>query len=283
MKNSIKILSLLIAILMIVSVFVGCSKKEEGKNDRPTDADETETEIVTDQYGETSIVIIHKEHPTDAADGTDDVVTDENGETVKNEKNESGDVTVSAEDGTKKPTDGAEETTGKVGKDTVAAESTGKGEKETAVGTKKPGGDNGDVTTAKKPTGSKETTSSETGKVVEIQGYVPEKKDPDKAQLPDGIKLGDVSISRLEDTVSIDIKVENTKDYDQIVDFSYLVMKINDKDEILNTFSVVPINGKSISTCSMPIEDESVDLSIGQSVTVYYGNDLIATVTVGIF
>ena len=102
----------------------------------------------------------------------------------------------------------------------------------------------------------------------------------DEAKLPDGVTLGKVSLYRLDKTVSIEIEVTNANGYDVVVDFSYLVIKQNDDKIVQHQFGQIPVAGGKTVKCSFPIEDTSVDLNIGRSVTVYYGNTLIGTAVV---
>lgn len=102
----------------------------------------------------------------------------------------------------------------------------------------------------------------------------------DEAKLPDGVTLGKVSLYRLDKTVSIEIEVTNANGYDVVVDFSYLIIKQNDNKIVQHQFGQTPVAGGKTVKCSFPIEDTSVDLNIGRSVTVYYGNTLVGTAIV---
>ena len=102
----------------------------------------------------------------------------------------------------------------------------------------------------------------------------------DEAKLPDGVTLGKVSLYRLDKTVSIEIEVTNANGYDVVVDFSYLIIKQNDDKIVQHQFGQTPVAGGKTVKCSFPIEDTSVDLNIGRSVTVYYGNTPLGTAIV---
>lgn len=247
--KKIRILSFILAAVIMTSLFAGCAAKKEDEKKTKKDSSETETEIVTDENGETTVIYVEKKVNTEKE-------TEDGGESEEESEAETG------KDGKPAKTDGKK-----------PAETTGVGKE--------------DGKTAKKDSGGKNTAETTTGKEsfepIEIPMETQAKKDPNDAKLPDGIKIESVSISRLEDMVNIDFKVSNSKDFDQIVDFSYVVMKINNTTEVLNTFNTMPIQGGKTITCSMPIEDDSADLSIGRSVSVYYGNDLIGIAVVSPF
>lgn len=226
MKYSLKILSLILSAVLALT-FAGCAKKgEDEKKPADTGTKTGETEIVTDENGETVYV--------EADDTTEFDIDEGNGEGNK--------------------------PTGDAGEDTVTAD------------TKKT--ENG----GKKDNSGKETKTEETTVI-----YIPaetEKRNPDEAKMPAGVTFGEVSMSSLEGHVNLELEIVNTNAQEVLVDLSYLILKLNDKTEISHMFGQTPVAADGVTQCALSIDDPEVDLPMGSSVTVYYGNTRLGEATV---
>ena len=196
-----------------------------------------------------------------------EAVTDKNGETVKADESSSSqkgeNAETSSENNNSDASNGNTPSNGNTGSDSSGGGSTG--------------GNSGSIGSSGGQSSNQGSSGSQ-GNVTPPAGT--DNDVLDEAKLPDGVTLGKVSLYRLDKTVSIEIEVTNANGYDVVVDFSYLVIKQNDDKIVQHQFGQIPVAGGKTVKCSFPIEDTSVDLNIGRSVTVYYGNTPLGTAIV---
>ena len=249
MKNKkTAMLSLILCVALLCGCFAGCTKSQsnsgESGSKESTGMSETGENTVT---------------------GEGEKTDKESGKTVT--EKDTGDVTSDEKDG----------------KETGKTDGDGKTKTETTA-------------TADSNNNKNSNPGKESGKKTDKDADIKDKKDNadvtdettavrdiTKAKLPDGVKITKISMSRLEDAVNLGIEVTNSNMKAVDVDFSYIVMKLNGKTVIPNTFGIINVGADRTVACSLSVEENELDLGIGRSVSVYYGTEFLGDVIIELF
>lgn len=107
-----------------------------------------------------------------------------------------------------------------------------------------------------------------------------ESSNKDNITVSKGIDFKAINITNLEGTVNIEIEVVNSSVKNQDFDFSRIEIKTEDGKTVTHEFCAMTVKAGEALRCFFPIEDTSVDLSVGKKVSVYYEGVLLKTVAV---